>query len=129
MNDLSAIKLIIQNSRFYAHLYKIEKVEDIKKIIKIHKKLYKKAKHHCYALKYYLPSESKKIDFFKDDGEVGHPGKILLEILHKYNLKNHALVVSRIFGGKKLGVGGVRRAFKNAGEYVIEIYSESQISK
>ena len=54
---------------------------------------------------------------------VGHPGKVLLELLKKNDLGQHALVVSRVFGGVKLGVGGVSRAFREAGEGVIEEHS------
>ena len=51
----------------------------------------------------------------KDDGEVGHPGRVLLELLRKHDLEG-VLIVSRIFGGVKLGVGGVSRAFRDAGQ-------------
>jgi len=65
-----------------------------------------------------------EIKSFKDDGEVGHPGRVLMEILEKYELDVHALVVSRIFGGTKLGVGGVSRAFREAGEFAIKNWRE-----
>ena len=55
----------------------------------------------------------------KDDGEVGHPGRVLLESLRRHDLEG-AIVVSRIFGGVKLGVGGVSRAFRDAGEGAIQ---------
>jgi putative IMPACT (imprinted ancient) family translation regulator len=54
----------------------------------------------------------------KDDGEVGHPGKVLLELLRREDLEG-GILVSRIFGGVKLGVGGVSRAFREAGEGAI----------
>jgi len=54
----------------------------------------------------------------KDDGEVGHPGRVLLEILRRHDLEG-VLLVSRVFGGVKLGVGGVSRAFREAGEGAI----------
>jgi putative IMPACT (imprinted ancient) family translation regulator len=41
---------------------------------------------------------------------------VLAEILNKHGLESHALIVSRVFGGVKLGVGGVSRAFREAGE-------------
>ena len=117
MEKISAIKLVEKNSRFYAYLYDIKRESDVDEIIKIHLKKYKKANHHCYGL--YYKSSDKVIETSKDDGEVGHPGKILLELLKKYDLNHHALVVSRVFGGIKLGVGGVSKAFKEAGEAVI----------
>jgi putative IMPACT (imprinted ancient) family translation regulator len=123
MQELAAVKLTVQHSRFFAHLYKIEKTEEIADIIKSNRKSYKKANHHCYALRLFNNSNKQIIESFKDDGEVGQPGRVLLEILKKHNLNQHALIVSRIFGGIKLGVGGVSRAFRDAGEGVVEQYN------
>ena len=55
----------------------------------------------------------------KDDGEVGHPGRLLLELLRRDDLEG-GLLVSRVFGGVKLGVGGVSRAFREAAEGALE---------
>ena len=57
---------------------------------------------------------------FRDDGEAGKPGRGLLTLMKSRGLENHALVVSRVFGGTKLGVGGVSRAFREAGEAAID---------
>ncbi|MBA3045338.1 MAG: YigZ family protein [Candidatus Thermoplasmatota archaeon] len=116
MRGLASVKYVEQRSRFFAHLYEIDSPEDADEILKSHRRLYKKANHHCWAMR--LGSEEKA----KDDGEVGHPGKVLLEILKKHNLESHALVVSRVFGGVKLGVGGVSRAFKGAGEGAVQAF-------
>ena len=110
MEELAAIKFVEQRSRFFAHLYKIGSPEEIEELLKSHRKMYKKANHHCYALR------SQYLERSKDDGEVGHPGKVLLDILRKHGMESHALIVSRVFGGVKLGVGGVSRAFRDAGE-------------
>ena len=121
MNELSAGKLTVKKSIFFGHLYSIENKDEIDKILKKHKKLYSKANHHCYAIN--LNNEKADvITLFKNDGEVGKPGKILLELLKKYNLQKNVLCVSRIFGGIKLGVGGVSKAFKELGESVIKYY-------
>lgn len=110
MRELSAIKHVVNKSRFHAHLYEIGSEEDVAIILKAHRRKYKKANHHCYA----VLLDGKETS--KDDGEVGHPGKVLLEILKKEELTSHCIMVSRIFGGIKLGVGGVSRAFRQAGE-------------
>lgn len=110
MQELAAIKSVEQRSRFFAHLYRIDSPEDAEELLKAHRRMYKKANHHCWAMRFGAEEKSK------DDGEVGHPGKILLEILKKNDLNSHTLVVSRVFGGVKLGVGGVSRAFREAGE-------------
>lgn len=114
MKELAAGMIKVKNSKFYAHLYEIESMADMEEILKEHRRKYKKAVHHCWAA--IVDGEEK----YKDDGEVGHPGKVILSVLKKYNAKNRAIVVSRIFGGIKLGVGGVARAFREAAESVME---------
>lgn len=113
MKELAAVKMIEQKSRFMAHLYQLNSAEEEEEILKLHRRKYKKANHHCFAINF---SGQKKA---KDDGEVGHPGRILAEILNKHELNSHMLIVSRIFGGVKLGVGGVSRAFREAGQEVV----------
>jgi putative IMPACT (imprinted ancient) family translation regulator len=122
MRELAAIKYIVNRSRFFAHLYEIKDQINIKEILKYHKKKYKKSNHHCYALIIKIENKEESIELYKDDGEVGHPGRILLDLLKKYNFKNHALVVSRVYGGINLGVGGVARAFRKSGESVIKYH-------
>jgi putative IMPACT (imprinted ancient) family translation regulator len=51
---------------------------------------------------------------------------VLLELLQEYQLDGYLIMVSRIFGGIKLGQGGVARAFRNTGRGVIEAYVNQQ---
>lgn len=97
-----------KKSKFYSYLYKLNSFEEYKEILKISKKEHKKANHHCYA--YIFDFEEK----MTNDSEVGSPGRIILDYLHKNKLESHMLVVSRIFGGVKLGQGGVARAFRKS---------------
>lgn len=120
MIEVAAGKLIVKKSKFYAHLYTISSSEEIDKIIKDHKNRYSNANHHCYAL-IYCDESGNCVKTFQNDGEVGHPGKILMQLLERHNLYTHALVVSRIFGGIKLGIGGVSRAFRKAGTGTITL--------
>jgi putative IMPACT (imprinted ancient) family translation regulator len=118
MQEIAAGKIVVKKSRFFAHLYAINQKEDIQEIIKTHHLRYNKANHHCYALRL-CKQKNSLIEDFSDDGEVGRPGRVLLQILNNHHLSNHALVVSRVFGGIKLGVGGVSRAFREVGEGVV----------
>lgn len=120
MREIAAGMIKVKKSKFYAHLYEINNMEEMEEILKEHRRKYKKAVHHCWAAR--VNNEEK----FRDDGEVGHPGKVLLSVLKKYNANTHALVVSRVFGGIKLGVGGVARAFRDAGESVMQYYDEKK---
>ena len=112
-DPLGAVKLTVRRSRFYAHLYRVESPGDLAQILAGHRKTYRKAAHHCAALRYGSCEE------FRNDGEVGRPGKVLMQVLRKHDLKSHALVVSRIFGGILLGPGNVGRAFRDAGEAAV----------
>jgi putative IMPACT (imprinted ancient) family translation regulator len=85
---------------------------------------YKKANHHCYALS--LSKHHEVIEKSHDDGEVGHPGKVLLQLLKSHGFDHHLIMVSRIFGGIKLGVGGVTKAFKNAAKATITYYQSQR---
>jgi len=113
MEECAAVKMEVKKSRFYAHLYHIESPSEVKEISARHHRIYRKAAHHCYAS---LCTGITPSEITKNDGEVGHPGRALLEVLRKHGLDSHLLIVSRIFGGIKLGPGGVTRAFRDAGE-------------
>ena len=122
MRSLAAIKFEEKRSQFYAHLYLISNQSEINDILAHHRLEYKKAAHHCYAVQ--LIGGNGNYEDNRNDGEVGHPGRLLMEILKRNNLTSHMLIVSRIFGGVKLGPGGVSRAFKKAGNRVIELARE-----
>jgi len=81
---------------------------------------HRKANHHCWAFRG-RGASGALAERSKDDGEVGHPGRVLLEILRREDVEG-ALLVSRVFGGVKLGVGGVSRAFREAGEGAVAEY-------
>lgn len=108
--SLGAVRLEVRRSRFYAHLYRIEGSGDLAEILSGHRKTYRNAAHHCAALRCGASEE------FRNDGEVGRPGRVLVEVLRRHALDSHALVVSRVFGGILLGPGNVARAFRDAGE-------------
>jgi putative IMPACT (imprinted ancient) family translation regulator len=88
--------------------------DDVAAMLKRKRSEHRKANHHCWALRCRSASGAL-VERSKDDGEVGHPGRVLLELLRREELEG-ALLVSRVFGGVKLGVGGVSRAFRDAGE-------------
>jgi len=119
MRSLAAIKFEEKRSQFYAHLYLISHQDEINDVLTLHRIEYKKAVHHCYAVR--LMVENGNFEDSRNDGEVGHPGRILMEIMKRNKLESHMLIISRIFGGIKLGPGGVSRAFKEVGNGVIEL--------
>lgn len=116
VRDVSVVRLDEKKSKFYAHLYEIDTPDDVMEVRAIHDKLYKKAAHHCYAVVCGNFTDSRA------DGEVGSPGRALAEVMERHNLGSHVLMVSRIFGGIKLGPAGVARAFREAGNGAVVEY-------
>jgi len=113
--DLPAeFSLTVERSRFHALLAPLASPEAMEALLKQRRRDYRKANHHCWAYRW-SDAAGAVIELSKDDGEVGHPGRVLLELLRRDELEG-ALLVSRVFGGVKLGVGGVSRAFREAGE-------------
>jgi putative IMPACT (imprinted ancient) family translation regulator len=113
-----AFKATVERSRFFAVLFPAADEAALEAVLKRQRKEHHKAVHHCWAWRAPGP-EGAPVERSRDDGEVGHPGRVLLEILRRHDLAG-GIVVSRIFGGVKLGVGGVSRAFREAGEGVVE---------
>jgi putative IMPACT (imprinted ancient) family translation regulator len=109
--------LTVERSRFYALLTPIDSPGEMDALLKLRRRDYRKAVHHCWGYRL-REASGALVEASKDDGEVGHPGRVLLELLRRHDLEG-ALIVSRIFGGVKLGVGGVSRAFRDAGQAAI----------
>lgn len=102
----------IKKSRFLCHLKRVETEEEAKAFIQSIKKEHWKANHNCSA---YLIGEHSEIQRSSDDGEPsGTAGVPMLEVLKKNELINVCVVVTRYFGGIKLGAGGLIRAYSHA---------------
>ncbi|MFE6166386.1 YigZ family protein [Viridibacillus arvi] len=102
-------EIIISKSRFIAHCERAETEEEAIAFINKIKKEHHSATHNCSA---YLIGEHNQIQKANDDGEPsGTAGVPMLEVLKKQNLKDTVVVVTRYFGGIKLGAGGLVRAY------------------
>lgn len=102
----------IKKSRFICHLKRVESEEEAQTFIEKIKKEHWKATHNCSA---YTIGMNDDIQRAHDDGEPsGTAGVPMLEIFLKRELKNVAAVVTRYFGGTKLGAGGLIRAYGGA---------------
>jgi putative IMPACT (imprinted ancient) family translation regulator len=112
ITKLTENELTEQRSRFYAAAVPAETIDDVKNELADRKKRYRKARHHCWACRV-RDENGRLVEQARDDGEVGRPGMKLLELLRRRDLEG-MLVVSRYFGGIKLGPAGVGRAFRNA---------------
>ncbi|WP_042222432.1 YigZ family protein [Oceanobacillus manasiensis] len=105
-------EITIQKSRFIGHVARVETEEAAQQFIQEIKKKHNTATHNCSA---YMIGEHDQIQKANDDGEPsGTAGVPMLEVLKKKGLKDTVIVVTRYFGGIKLGAGGLIRAYGNA---------------
>ncbi|MCM3574126.1 YigZ family protein [Mesobacillus subterraneus] len=102
----------IQKSRFIAYIDRAETEEEAQEFIQSIKKKHWNANHNCSA---YMIGENDQIQKANDDGEPsGTAGVPILEVLKKKHLKDTVVVITRYFGGIKLGAGGLIRAYGKA---------------
>lgn len=105
-------EIIIRGSRFICSLKRVENEESAKEFISEIKKEHWKANHSCSA---YLIGDQDEIQRAHDDGEPsGTAGVPMLEVLKKNHLHYVVAVVTRYFGGIKLGAGGLIRAYSKS---------------
>ncbi|PAK35705.1 YigZ family protein [Bacillus safensis] len=102
-------EIVIEKSRFICHIQRAVSEEEAQAFIQSIKKQHWNATHNCSA---YLIGEHDQIQKANDDGEPsGTAGVPMLEVLKKRKLKDTVVVVTRYFGGIKLGAGGLIRAY------------------
>lgn len=99
----------IKKSRFICHAKRVYSEEEARDFITAIKKENHKATHNCSA---FIIGERSEIKRTSDDGEPsGTAGVPMLGVLENHNLTNICVVVTRYFGGIKLGAGGLIRAY------------------
>ncbi|HHY21715.1 MAG TPA: YigZ family protein [Bacilli bacterium] len=112
VKTLGQHEIVIQKSRFICFLNRATTEEEAQAFIEKIKKEHWNATHNCSA---YIIGEHDDIQKANDDGEPsGTAGVPMLEVLKKRNLKDTVVVVTRYFGGIKLGAGGLIRAYGGA---------------
>ena len=99
----------IKKSRFICYAKRVYSEEEARDFITAIKKEHYKATHNCSA---FIIGERSEIKRTSDDGEPsGTAGVPMLGVLENHNLTNVCVVVTRYFGGIKLGAGGLIRAY------------------
>ncbi|WP_339215247.1 YigZ family protein [Solibacillus sp. FSL W8-0372] len=112
VKDYGESEIIISKSRFLTYVNRAETEEEALLFIEKIKKMHAGATHNCSC---YLVGEHDQIQKANDDGEPsGTAGVPMLEVLKKQGLKDTVVVVTRYFGGIKLGGGGLIRAYGKA---------------
>jgi uncharacterized YigZ family protein len=102
--------LRLKGSRFLGFGFPVETQEQFKQVLRERTKRYHDATHHCWA--YRLLVNDKVVAASSDAGEPsGTAGKPILSYIEGRNLLNVGIIVTRYFGGTKLGTGGLARAY------------------
>lgn len=108
-----------KNSKFYSFLLPISSEMEAQELMKAKRDEHPKANHLCYA--YRLQKADQLIENLSDDGEpVNSAGQPILRQLKGEELVNVLAMVVRYFGGVKLGVGGLMKAYKAATKEAIK---------
>jgi uncharacterized YigZ family protein len=115
----------IKSSKFIATAIPISSKEDAMEILGTIRTEFYDATHNCYS--YRIGSTGMEFRY-SDDGEPNSSaGKPILFAIKKFDLTDILVVVTRYFGGTKLGVGGLARAYGDATEAVLEIAKKKEV--
>lgn len=102
----------IKKSIFIGRAFLVKSEEEALEILKDVKEIERSATHNCHA---YIIGEDGLTQRYSDDGEPsGTAGVPMLEVLKKEDMRNVLVIVTRYFGGTKLGAGGLVRAYTDA---------------
>lgn len=119
IKEITEHTLVIKKSEFICTLIPLNDENKINETIGFYKEKYKDATHICIA---YLVGTKERAN---DDGEPsGTAGLPMLNVLKKQELSNIIAIVTRYFGGIKLGAGGLTRAYSQA---IAEALKEANI--
>jgi uncharacterized YigZ family protein len=122
IDEFKESTLVEKKSTFIARVYPADSCDKIKEYLSEVKKKYYDASHHCYAYK--LADGNFR---YSDAGEPsGTAGLRILNAIDHFELTNQLVIVTRFFGGVKLGVGPLGKAYYNAANQVLK---ESKINK
>ena len=106
---------VVKGSRFLAFARPLGSPDEVEPLLAARRSAYPDAHHHVWAWRW------GDVLRWSDDGEpAGSAGRPVSEVLLKRELDRVALVVTRVFGGTKLGVGGLVRAYGGAAARVLD---------
>ncbi|WP_026893985.1 YigZ family protein [Clostridiisalibacter paucivorans] len=118
IHSIGVDEIIINKSRFIGYAKPIDSQQDAIDFIEEIKSKHRDATHNVLA---YVFGENSNIQRYSDDGEPsGTAGIPVLEVIKKEDLRNVVIVVTRYFGGKKLGAGGLVRAYTKGAKIALD---------
>ena len=114
-----------KGSRFISHVFSLETEKEGKSLLEEIQRKHPKAGHHCYALRL-----ENGVCRCSDDGEPsGSAGMPILRRIESLDLVNVIVIVSRYFGGIKLGIGGLIRAYGGAAAQALALADTVEITE
>jgi len=115
----SRARFTVQGSRFIATLAPVDDQEEVSKILDQVRVEFPDATHHTYACR--IGSGSTLIERSSDDREpAGTAGAPMLQVLQGHNISDALVIGTRYFGGTKLGIGGLTRAYRDCVRRVLD---------
>lgn len=118
----------VKRSKFLVEVRKINNHDDMRAFYKELCELHPKANHNCWGVICAAPGDSSGYGF-SDDGEPsGCAGKPIFNVLSHSGLGQIGLMVTRYFGGIKLGTGGMVKAYTEAAKAGIELVEAEEFS-
>ena len=121
INEIVEFTHVIKKSVFTCTLIPVNSIEEVNENLKLIRKKYYDATHNCYS---YILTDKDNNFLIKasDDGEPSQTaGVVILDVLKKNDLTNILAVVTRYFGGIKLGAGGLVRAYSSSTSEAVKI--------
>ncbi|MBD3610623.1 MAG: YigZ family protein, partial [Gammaproteobacteria bacterium] len=109
----------IKKSRFIAYACHVSSRDDVMKRVEDIRRQYVDARHYCWAYLLGNPDSASSAAMNDDSEPSGTAGKPILNVIQHKNIGDILVVVTRYFGGIKLGAGGLTRAYSRAAEEVI----------
>lgn len=107
-----------RKSKFFGYAFPVQNEEEIKNLLEMLRKTYPNANHVCYAWQLGVNKPKFRTN---DDGEPNNSaGMPIYGQLQSFNVTNVLLAVVRVFGGVKLGVGGLIQAYKEVAKLTLE---------
>ncbi|MHA1612044.1 MAG: IMPACT family protein [Promethearchaeota archaeon] len=127
----SSFPLVVKKSKFITSASPVHSIQEALDFLLRIQAQHKKASHHCYAYRILTKDSSGEIiQKIEDDGEPsGTAGKPIIYVLEKQEIVNTIIIVTRYFGGAKLGKGGLVRAYSKSASTIIQAIGLKEYKK
>lgn len=118
INDKATVQQVINKSKFIANIHPVQSREEAEDFFDLIRKEHRLATHNVPAM---VIGDKLQLQWASDDGEPqGTSGPPILQLLVSEGITNVAVMVTRYFGGIKLGTGGLVRAYTSSAKLVLE---------